>query len=150
MTTEAKPVHIVHLLWHFSTGGLENGVVNLINQLPTSQFRHSIVSLTGHDAEFVKRITTDSVALYCLDKKAGHDWGTFSRLNQLLKQLQPDVLHSRNLATLELQLVGWWRKVPLRIHGEHGWDANDIGGVNKKNRLIKRLFKVFVHQFVCL
>ena len=148
--TPAAPIHIVHLLWHFSTGGLENGVVNLINHLPPAQFRHSIVSLTGHDQQFVRRIQTDNVSLYSLDKQAGHDWGTFSRLNRLLKTLQPDVLHSRNLATLELQLVGWWRKVPLRLHGEHGWDSNDIGGSNKKNRLLRHLFKGFVQRFICL
>ncbi|MBZ9611723.1 TIGR03088 family PEP-CTERM/XrtA system glycosyltransferase [Rheinheimera maricola] len=148
--TDNPPIHIVHLLWHFSTGGLENGVVNLINHLPSQQFRHSIVSLTGHDPQFARRIQTDNVSLYSLEKQAGHDWGTFSRLNRLLKTLQPDVLHSRNLATLELQIIGWWRKVPLRLHGEHGWDSNDIGGCNKKNRLLRQLLKNFVQRFICL
>ena len=144
------PIHIVHLLWHFSTGGLENGVVNLINQLPADRFVHSIVSLTGHDAQFAARITTANVQFYSLNKAPGQDWGTFSRLNTLLKSLKPDVLHSRNLATLELQLIGWWRKVPLRLHGEHGWDTDDIGGSNKKNRLLRRLFQPFVQRFICL
>ena len=148
--TEHKPLHIAHLIWHFSTGGLENGVVNLINHLPEADYVHSIITLTGHDTDFVKRITANNVNFYCLHKKPGHDWGTFSRLNSLLKQLQPDVLHSRNLATLELQTVGWWRKVPLRLHGEHGWDANDIGGSNRKNRLIRRIFQRFAQRFICL
>ncbi|GAB60169.1 TIGR03088 family PEP-CTERM/XrtA system glycosyltransferase [Rheinheimera nanhaiensis] len=148
--TEQPPVHIAHLIWHFSTGGLENGVVNLINHLPAGQFRHSIITLSGHDPKFATRITTGNVRFYCLDKAPGHDWGTFSRLNQLLKQLKPDVLHSRNLATLELQTVGWWRKVPLRLHGEHGWDSTDIGGSSKKNQLIRRLFQRFVNHFICL
>lgn len=148
--TEQQPVHIAHLIWHFSTGGLENGVVNLINHLPAGQFRHSIITLSGHDPQFAARIATNNVQFYCLDKAPGHDWGTFSRLNQLLKRLKPDVLHSRNLATLELQTVGWWRKVPLRLHGEHGWDSADIGGSSKKNQLIRRLFQRFVNHFICL
>lgn len=148
--TEQQPVHIAHLIWHFSTGGLENGVVNLINHLPAGQYRHSIITLSGHDPKFAARIATDNVQFYCLDKAPGHDWGTFSRLNQLLKHLKPDVLHSRNLATLELQTVGWWRKVPLRLHGEHGWDSADIGGSSKKNQLIRRLFQRFINHFICL
>ncbi|HSG51397.1 MAG TPA: glycosyltransferase, partial [Rheinheimera sp.] len=115
-----------------------------------SEFKHSIVTLTGHDEQFARRIQTNNVSFYCLNKAEGHDWGTFSRLNALLLKLQPEVLHSRNLATLELQLIGWWRKVPLRLHGEHGWDSSDIGGSNKKNRLIRRLFKPFVHSYICL
>lgn len=144
------PLHIAHVVWHFSTGGLENGLVNLINHLPPAHFTHSIITLTGYDSEFVSRISTDNVRLFNLNKAQGHDWGTFFRLNSLLKQLKPDVLHSRNLATLELQTVGWWRQVPYRLHGEHGWDSHDIGGCNKKNRFIRRLFKPFVQRVVCL
>ena len=145
-----RPIHVAHLIWNFSTGGLENGVVNLINRLPATEYTHSIITLTGHDDAFVSRINTHNVTLYCLDKKPGQDWGAFSRLNALLKQLQPDVLHSRNLATLELQLVGWWRNITLRLHGEHGWDSDDVGGANRKNRLIRRVFQRFAQHFICL
>lgn len=150
MSNGQQPVHIAHLLWHFGTGGLENGVVNLINKLPEQGFSHSIITLTGHQSEFAKRIKRPDVQIYSLNKKEGHDWGTFYRLNRLLKQLQPDILHSRNLNTLELQLVGWWRRVPLRIHGEHGWDINDLAGSNKKYQWLRRLLQHFVHRFVCL
>ena len=145
-----QPIHVAHLIWHFGTGGLENGVVNLINQLPADEYIHSIITLTGYQPEFASRINTNNVSFFCLDKKEGHDWAILPRLNRLLKQLQPDVLHSRNLATLELQLVGWWRNIPLRLHGEHGWDSYDVGGSNKKYRLLRRLLKGFVHRFICL
>jgi hypothetical protein len=29
-----KPIHIAHVVYSFATGGLENGVVNIINRLP--------------------------------------------------------------------------------------------------------------------
>lgn len=148
--TIKKPVHVTHLIWHFGTGGLENGVVNLINHLPEGEFTHSIITLTGHQPEFAARIQTNNVHFYCLHKREGHDWAILPRLNTLLKKLKPDVLHSRNLATLELQLVGWLRKVPLRLHGEHGWDSYDIGGSNKKYQILRRLLHRFVHRFICL
>lgn len=146
-----KPIkHIAHIVWHFSTGGLENGMVNLINNLPAQGYQHSIITLTGYDAAFASRITQANVQFYHLHKREGNDWRIFPALNKLLKQLQPDVLHSRNLNAMELQLIGWWRKVPLRIHGEHGWDTSDIGGTNKKYQLLRRLLKPFIHRFVCL
>src|SRR5690606_31185115 len=73
---QQQPVHIAHLIWHFSTGGLENGLVNLINHLPQDKFRHSIITLTGHDPQFATRIKTNNVSLHCLNKAEGHDWGT--------------------------------------------------------------------------
>ncbi|WNO60693.1 TIGR03088 family PEP-CTERM/XrtA system glycosyltransferase [Rheinheimera sp. MMS21-TC3] len=146
-----KPVkHIAHIVWHFSTGGLENGMVNLINNLPSQGYKHSIITLTGYDPAFAQRISQSNVQFYNLHKREGHDWKIFPTLNKLLIQLEPDILHSRNLNTLELQLVAWWRKVPLRIHGEHGWDTSDIGGTNKKYQFLRRLLKPFVHRFVCL
>ena len=145
-----EPIHIAHLVWHFSTGGLENGMVNLINNLAPGRFRHSIITLTGHDPVFASRIKTGNVQFYNLQKAEGHDWRIYSRLNSLLKSLSPDVLHSRNITAFELQLVGWWRKVPLRIHGEHGWDTYDVAGTSKKYQWLRRLLAPFVHQFIVL
>lgn len=150
MSRIQQPVHIAHLIWHFGTGGLENGVVNLINNLPEQEYIHSIITLTGHQHEFAQRIQTANVSFYCLNKSEGHDWSILPRLHRLLKHLQPDVLHSRNIATLELQIIGWWQNIPLRLHGEHGWDSYDIAGNNKKYRILRRLLKPFVHRFICL
>ena len=38
--------HIVHIVHRLDTGGMENGLVNLVNRLPAQRFRHTIVSLT--------------------------------------------------------------------------------------------------------
>jgi len=143
-------LHIVHLVYRFDTGGLENGVVNLINTLDTECYTHSIVTLKGHNPDFAARILTNNVQLYDLAKRSGNDLGIFLRFNALLKQLKPDILHSRNTATLELQLVGWWRRVKLRIHGEHGWDVNDMHGQNLTYRRLRRLLKPFIHQYIAL
>ncbi|MFT5312737.1 MAG: sugar transferase (PEP-CTERM/EpsH1 system associated) [Paraglaciecola sp.] len=143
-------LHIAHVVYRFDTGGLENGVVNLINSLQSDQYTHSIVTLKGHNPDFAARIKTANVQFYDLAKKNGNDLGIFWRMNQLLKQLQPDILHTRNTATLELQLVAWWRRVKLRIHGEHGWDVNDMHGQNLTYRRLRKLLKPFIHQYIAL
>jgi sugar transferase (PEP-CTERM/EpsH1 system associated) len=143
-------VHICHLLWSFRTGGLENGVVNLINQLETTEFRHSIICLTDYDQAFFSRIRRDNVQIYCLNKRPGHDLFSFWRCFRLLRQLKPDIFHSRNLAAMEYQLAALLARVPLRIHGEHGWDLTDLAGQNKKYVLLKRFFKKVIHRYICL
>lgn len=151
MTTARPSVrHIAHVLFRFDTGGLENGVVNLINRLPEAGYRHSIVTQKGVNPEFAKRVKANNVDYHDLNKADGNDFGMYLRLNRLLKQLRPDILHTRNLATLECQVVGWWRRIPTRIHGEHGWDVSDIGGTNLKYQRLRRLIKPFVHQYVAL
>lgn len=142
--------HVMHVVHRFDTGGLENGVVNLINTLKASEYRHSVVALTGYSAEFCQRIKTDNVEFFDLHKKEGNDVKIFFRLRKLLKQLKPDVLHTRNTATIETQLVGWWCKVPLRIHGEHGWDVNDMHGQNKKYQFLRRFMSRYIHKYVAL
>ena len=42
----SSPALIAHIVYCFSVGGLENGMVNLINRLPRDSYRHVIISLT--------------------------------------------------------------------------------------------------------
>ncbi|MDX1677984.1 TIGR03088 family PEP-CTERM/XrtA system glycosyltransferase [Arsukibacterium sp.] len=143
-------VHICHLVWSFRTGGLENGVVNLINKLEPQTFRHSIICLTDYDQAFFSRIQHDNVQIYCLNKRPGQDWASFWRCFKLLKTLKPDICHSRNLAAMEYQAAALLARVPYRLHGEHGWDLTDLAGQNKKYTLLKRLYKIIIHRYISL
>ncbi|WP_460312430.1 TIGR03088 family PEP-CTERM/XrtA system glycosyltransferase [Aliiglaciecola aliphaticivorans] len=145
-----KKTHIMHIIYRFDTGGLENGVVNLINRLDSQQYQHTIVTLKGYSEVFCQRIETQNVQFFDLAKKDGNDISIFFKLRKLLKQLKPDILHTRNTATLENQLVGWWCRVPYRIHGEHGWDVNDMHGQNKKYQMLRRFMKTYIHKYVAL
>ena len=47
MTPDRDPRPLIaHVVYRFDVGGLENGVVNLINRLPRDAYRHAVVSLT--------------------------------------------------------------------------------------------------------
>ena len=50
---------------------------------------------------------------------------------QLFRQLQPAIVHTRNLAALECQVPALWAGVPVRIHGEHGRDVDDLDGTRR-------------------
>ena len=142
-------IHIAHIVFSFDVGGLENGIVNLLNHLPRQHYRHSIICLHGYNPDFFARINNANVEIFDLDKQSGKDISYLYRLWKLLRQLQPDQVHSRNLTTLECQLAAWLAGVPQRIHGEHGWDSVDAKTASKPRRL-RKLFKPLIHRYIAL
>jgi len=137
---------VVH---HFGTGGMENGMVNLINRLPTERYRHAILCLAGH-GEFRRRIHNPQVEFHDLGKRPGHDLAWYPRLYRLLRELRPSILHTRNLSTLEAQFVGALARVPGRVHGEHGRDVFDLEGRNRKYNLLRRAARRVVHEYIAV
>lgn len=149
MTTPA-PRLIVHVVYRLAVGGLENGVVNLINRLPAEAWNHAIVSLTDVDPQFARRIHRRDVRVVALGKGAGHGFPLYPALYRLFRRDRPAIVHTRNLAALEATIPAWAARVPVRIHGEHGRDADDPDGRNVRRRWIRRAFRPFVTRYVAL
>jgi sugar transferase (PEP-CTERM/EpsH1 system associated) len=149
-TSHADPRPLVaHVVYRFAVGGLENGVANLVNRIPPQTFRHAIVALT-EVTDFRDRIQRDDVLYYSLHKSVGHGIRLFPQLLRLFRRLAPAIVHTRNLAALEAALPAWAARVPIRIHGEHGWEASDLDGGNRRFRLVRRVYRPFVDQYVAL
>jgi sugar transferase (PEP-CTERM/EpsH1 system associated) len=138
---------VVHLLHRFDTGGLENGVVNLINHMPA--YRHAVVAVT-EVTDFKSRVSAPGTVFHALNKPPGQGLWLYPRVYRLLRQLKPAVVHTRNLGAMEFTLPAWAARVPLRLHGEHGYDVNDLDGSHKGNQRLRRLYAPFVHRFVAL
>jgi sugar transferase (PEP-CTERM/EpsH1 system associated) len=139
-------MHIVH---RFETGGLENGVVNLINHMPRSAYRHMVVALT-EVTDFRHRLQHGDVECIALHKSPGHGAKLYPRLWRLLRQHRPAIVHTRNLAALEMQPAAWAARVPVRIHGEHGRDVDDLHGTSRHYQRVRRLYSPFVQRYVAL
>ncbi|HRO51653.1 MAG TPA: TIGR03088 family PEP-CTERM/XrtA system glycosyltransferase [Alicycliphilus sp.] len=144
---EGRPVRVVHVVYSFGIGGLENVIVQLINRLPPSRFEHVVLSLTTV-SDFHQRIAQAGVRFIELNKPPGHAVPLYRRVYRLLRELKPDVLHTCNLAALELVPLAWLARVPLRVHAEHGWDAHDRHGGNPRYRRLRRLYRPFVSHYV--
>jgi sugar transferase (PEP-CTERM/EpsH1 system associated) len=138
---------VAHVVFRFDYGGLENGVVNLINRMPPDAFRHCVIALT-EATDFRRRIRRDDVAVHDIGKKPGKDPRAYLRLYRLLRRLRPAILHTRNVGTIDCAFVGWLAGVPVRIHGEHGWDIFDPDGTNRRYRAIRRFMRRFITKFV--
>jgi len=145
-TNQKKPL-IAHVLFRLGTGGLENGVVNLINTMPNDDYRHAVICMTNY-TDFRNRIKNDAVQVYCLNKKPGKDFAVYFRLWRLLREIKPDILHTRNLSALEAQLSGLLAGIKHRVHGEHGRDIDDVDGTNPRYVLLRRLFRPLVQRYI--
>ncbi|WP_341888277.1 TIGR03088 family PEP-CTERM/XrtA system glycosyltransferase [Variovorax sp. YR752] len=140
---------VAHVVYRFDVGGLENGVVNLINRMPAERFRHAVIAMT-EIGEIRRRVQRDDVQFHALRKPPGQGLRVAPRLVGLLRQLRPAVVHTRNLGALEMSLPAAWAGVPVRVHGEHGWDSNDPDGRSIKCQWIRRCYRPFVHRYVAL
>jgi sugar transferase (PEP-CTERM/EpsH1 system associated) len=140
---------VVHIIYELGTGGLENGLVNLINRSDPRRYRHAIVCLTGA-RDFAGRIERDDVSVVELHKRPGHDLRAYWRLYRALRVLKPDVVHTRNLAALEMQLLTLLLPGVKRVHGEHGRDVGDLDGSNPRYHWLRRLLQPFLHRFICV
>lgn len=145
---DARPL-VLHVLHRFDTGGLENGVVNLINHMPRSAYRHMVVALT-EVTNFRHRLDDPTVACVALHKPPGQGARLYPRLWQLLRAHRPAIVHTRNLAALEMQPLAWAARVPARIHGEHGRDVDDLDGSSRRHQRMRRIYSPFVQRYVAL
>ena len=145
----AQPPLIAHIIFRLGIGGLENGLVNLINHMPADRYRHVIICLT-HATDFRARIQRADVMIHELHKADGQDWGLYRRIWRLLRELQPDIVHTRNLSALEAQLPAWLVGVKARVHSEHGWDIFDPDGRNVKYQRLRRLFRPLISHYIAL
>jgi sugar transferase (PEP-CTERM/EpsH1 system associated) len=143
------PPLVVHVIYALGTGGLENGLVNIINRCPPGRYRHAIICLTQADA-FAGRIKVPEVEIIELHKRPGHDPALYWRLWRALRRLRPALVHSRNLAALETQLLGLLMPGVKRVHGEHGRDVHDLDGSNPKYRWMRRLLQPLIHRFIAV
>ncbi len=135
---------IAHVIHSLHPGGLENGVVHLINGIP--KFRHTLVCLTSADswrerfASFLEVIE--------LGKSDGQNLRLPFRLTRLFRRLRPDIVHSRNWAAFDAIPAARMAGVPVVIHGEHGRDAQDPLGQNRRRKWLRWGFHPLVDRFV--
>lgn len=141
------PPLICHIIYRLDYGGLENGLVNLINHLPVDKYRHAIISLTCA-TEFRQRIRRPDVRVIEIHKRAGKDPGAYGRVWRALRELRPAIVHTRNLPALDMLAVAKLAGVRRLVHGEHGLDVVELDGRNRKYNLLRRLSGLVVDRYV--
>jgi sugar transferase (PEP-CTERM/EpsH1 system associated) len=139
--------HIVHRLDY---GGLENGLLNIVNHTPPDRFRHAIICLSGFNPEFRGRIRRDDVEVISIGKRPGKDPAAFARVWRELRRLRPAVVHTRNIGTMDMQWMAFAAGVRCRVHGEHGWEASDLQGLDPRKMRVRRACRPVIQHYVAV
>lgn len=148
-TGDGSPLLIVHIVHRFDTGGMENGMVNLFNALPAARFRHAVICLTDYSS-FRERIHAQNVDFYALHKTPGHHFAWAPHLWKLLRRLQPDLVHTRNLSALEAQFIAMVAGIRRTVHGEHGRDVFDLHGLTRKYIWLRRAAQPVISHYIAV
>src|SRR5437762_13660679 len=82
---------IAHLISRLAVGGVEKGVITLINHMPADRYRHAIIALTEIE-DYGRHINRSGVELVALGKRSGKDFPVFTRLRSVLRRMRPDIL----------------------------------------------------------
>lgn len=134
---------VAHLIYRLDFGGLETLLVERINRMPASSYRHAVLCLDGFDPRFADRITRAGVEVIELRKRPGLSLETHFRVWQALRRIEPAILHTYNLPAVEYALAGFLAGVPIRVNGAHGRDASDPYGANRLHNWLRRLMTPF-------
>jgi len=145
--SDNHPPMIAHIIYRLDVGGLENGLVNILNTIPSGRYQHVVICLTTYTG-FKQRIKRKDVRFYSLHKRKGKDIGMYFRLFHLLRKLHPDIVHTRNLSTLDCVIPAALAGVRHRIHGEHGRDIVDLDGTNIKYNTLRRFCRYLIHRYI--
>jgi len=144
---QPEPALVVHVIHHLSTGGLENGLVNLITALTGPRYRHAVVCVENFD-HFRERLTPVGTDVIAMHRSEVGVWRLRRDLYALFRKLRPAIVHSRNQSGLDALLPARAAGVRHTVHGEHGWDVTDLTGAARRPALLRRLHSPLVSRYV--
>ena len=113
-----RPVRVMHVVFSLDAGGMELGVVKLVNGLSGS-VESSICST--RPAGELRRLLNPHVRLFEGRRREGNDPRTVWQLYKTFRRERPDIVHTHGWGTLiEGLLAARLARVPALVHGEHG------------------------------
>lgn len=147
LTATAPPPLILHVIHHLYMGGMENGLVNLINHMPPARYRHAIACIEDY-SDFRNRITRPDVDVIALHRSQVGVWKMRRDIFRLCRKLKPAIVHTRNMSGLDALLPARLAGVAHCVHGEHGWDVDNLDGSQFKAALLRRLHVPLVERYI--
>jgi sugar transferase (PEP-CTERM/EpsH1 system associated) len=142
-----RTLRILHVLHAFSAGGLENGIVNIINRSP-DHLAHELCLLT-RSGEFARRLNRQ-VVCHELNRKSGNDVRLIFRLRELFRKRRIDIVHTRNWAAFDGVLAACLTPGITLVHGEHGRDISDPEGAVRHRNFARRALAFRARKYVAV
>ncbi len=143
-----RRLKVCHVLYGLGVGGIETLAVKLCNRMDRERFEHLIVSLTPV-TELEPELEPGAARVVYFDKRGGTDLGIYPDLVRLMVRERPDVVHTRNWATLMEGVVpSLIAGVPGRLHSFDGMNADNLGPEPRRRVLAQRFLLRHVNKVV--
>ena len=118
-------IRIIHILYSFDIGGLETGIVNLVNKMDSNKFSHSIC-IFSRSIGSLEKIKNKNIKIFIVNRKFRHDPTVIFRLVSLLKRENPDLVRTYNWSGMEGIAAATLVGIKHIIHSEHGFNLEEI------------------------
>lgn len=130
-----KRIRIMHVLDRLDVGGTERALAKLISGLDPASFEHYICALRGVSpaaSSWAQSVTV-------LGGQSGRASFQFNvpRLFRRMREIRPDIVHSRNWGGIEAVVAAKLAGVPVTIHSEHGYELDMRSGLPFHRRLLR-------------
>ena len=131
---QPRPVKILHLITSLEVGGAQHGLLLGFPRFDLNRYEHIVCSIMGR-MNMADQFRQAGIEVFSLGLKTKLDVGVAYRLNKLLRQLRPDVLHTYLLHGNVLgRVMGKLAGVPVIISSER-----TIGQARRWGRLATKL-----------
>lgn len=129
---------LIIFITSLQTGGGQKLVLDIARKINKTQFDVTIVSFFGpFDTFFEKMAREYGLKVFFLGKKNGLDLKMVAKTKKIIKQLNPDIIHT-HLGTLPYV---FWSTCKYKFHTVHNLASKEAAGLRKYIHLIA--FKLF-------
>ena len=90
----------------------------------------------------LERYPPDQVRLVCLEQKAKKSSMQAGPLVTMIRELRPNIVHSRNWGAMEAVMAGRWVRHCSVIHSEHGIETNPSAEPRRRNWFRRAAFEL--------
>jgi len=145
-----KQIRIAHVTHSFDAGGIENGIVNIINGLDWNNYFHLICCLTK-SGDFEQRIKSSNITIIELNRRLGNDLRIPLKLAKKFKKYNVDIVHLRGWGTLIEGIMGAKLAcIKKIIYGFHGRTFEGIKNEKKRRNYAEKFALNFVDKILTL
>jgi sugar transferase (PEP-CTERM/EpsH1 system associated) len=119
-----RQIRILHCIFNPEIGGMQNGLVNVINHLNREDLIHGVCAFEpapSTKGSCLGRIRNPRCQIFQLQRSRGNDPKLVAGLVNVIRRFKPTVVHTRNWATYaEGCIAATLAGSHCVVHGEHG------------------------------
>ncbi|MBV1880909.1 MAG: glycosyltransferase [Pseudomonadales bacterium] len=113
-------IKVLHVVQSLETGGLENGIVNLINMSDSNQFKVDVLCLRKK-GDLAKRVTNTNSEIFFDGNGEESISVAIKKVFSICRERQYHIIHTHGWATMLPGYVGGkLARTPVIMNGEHG------------------------------